>query len=139
MIKDSVSEREFELTEPLAFGASKKMIAAKFHLSIYTVETTVKNVYAKIGASNLAEYIMWYYAVTFDMAKEINEKKKEVLSIIGLVVCLHYSFGEINMRRNNTRNMQDQSSLVTRSRLRSRRRERAIPLSDFYNHNTISA
>lgn len=123
MNKEVLSQREFELTEPMVFGLSKKQIASKFHLSIYTIETTVKNVYAKIGASNLAEFIMWYYSVTFDMGKEITEKKKEVLSVVLLLVCLNVSNG-LDMRRNNTPTMQAQSSTIVCNRLRSRRRER---------------
>lgn len=123
MSKEVLSHREFELLEPLVFGKTKKEVAAKHNLSIYTVETTVKNAYKKVMASNLAEFIMWYYSVTFDMAKEITEKKKEVLSVVLLLVCLNVSNG-LDMIRNNTRTMQAQSSTISCSRLRSRRRER---------------
>ena len=47
MERGQLSCREFEVVEHIALGAAKKEVADKLNISIYTVETTVKNAYEK--------------------------------------------------------------------------------------------
>lgn len=50
--KYSLSEREIEVTELLAKGASNQVISETLHISINTVKSHIKNIYGKLAISN---------------------------------------------------------------------------------------
>lgn len=132
---------EFEIAEQLALGASKKEVADKTNRSIYTVETTNKNIYTKLKINKVSDLVLWYCGVMFDIANEIKNKQKEVLSI-SIFIFSFYTISpgtHSDMRTRNVRNLRTCSAEITRSRTRTRRRERDIPISNIYNSNTVKA
>lgn len=119
-------------------------------ISLYTVETTIKNVYAKLGVNNVAGLAEWYYGWKFGIADQIQdtknkaiakvEKKKEatknfvkVLPKTLLIFYVTISFAgsmTANELARSTRRMAESRVEITTSRRQSRRRERRINLSD---------
>lgn len=62
-IKDmsaTLTRSEMEIVERIALGESKKEVAFHTHRSVYTVETTVKNAYDKLGFSKISDLVIWY-------------------------------------------------------------------------------
>lgn len=98
MMEARLSEREFEIAEKIALGASKKEVANKINRSTYTVETTIKNVYDKLGINKLSDLVLWYCGCVFDISDAIDARKKQILATaLILIVCMHGY--EANMRR----------------------------------------
>lgn len=55
------SERENEVIRYIAKGAGTKEIAAKMHLSIYTVRAHKRNIFEKTKTRNIAELTSYAY------------------------------------------------------------------------------
>lgn len=55
------SERENEVIRYIAKGAGTKEIAAKMHLSIYTVRAHKRNIFEKTETRNIAELTSYAY------------------------------------------------------------------------------
>lgn len=81
VMESELSRSEFEIAEHLALGESKKEVAFKTHRSIYTVETTVKNIYCKLGFSKLAELVLWYCGKVFGIAEQISERRNKFFKL----------------------------------------------------------
>ncbi|MEM1271907.1 MAG: response regulator transcription factor [Bacteroidota bacterium] len=54
-LEDELSHREREVLEQLVVGQSKARIADALHLSPYTIDTHMRNIYRKLQAQNAAE------------------------------------------------------------------------------------
>lgn len=79
-MKPKVSIREFQIGEQVALGKSKKEVAYKLNISIYTVETTIKNLYQKYGFNKVQDLVLWYIGIKLKVADDISRLKEEVLS-----------------------------------------------------------
>lgn len=75
-----VSAREFEIAEQVALGKSKKEAACKLNLSVYTIETTIKNVYEKEGFNKIQDLVLWYIGIKLKISEEIKNLKEQVVS-----------------------------------------------------------
>ena len=93
-MKTALSRCEFEIAERMALGQSKKEVADCTFRSVYTVETTVKNIYEKLGFNKLSDLTLWYCGVTFGIAAEIGLKKREIIATCFLCVFLYGEFVE---------------------------------------------
>lgn len=110
-----LSAREFEITEQIALGASKKEVANNINRSTYTVETTIKNVYEKLGINKLSDLVLWYCGVMFDISSQIKERKRQILTtLLLLIISFHGS---------------DQTQFRNRRPRRSKEIEYAIPIN----------
>lgn len=56
----SLTERERDILELLAGGASNAAIASRLHLSVHTVKFHLKNIFTKIGVKNRTEAVRAY-------------------------------------------------------------------------------
>lgn len=99
---------EFEIADRLALGESKKEVACHTHRSLYTVETTVKNIYEKLGFNKISDLVLWYCGCTFNISYLISERKRQVLTgifliLISINILLDESNDVYRCRRRNTR------------------------------------
>ena len=112
----NLSRSEFEIAERIALGESKKEVAFKTHRSIYTVGTTVKNIYEKLGFSKLSDLVLWYCGKTFDISFQISERKRQVFaSMILLLIVVDLSCNPSDfcrIRRSRSRRKQDTELLI---------------------------
>lgn len=88
-MKTALSRCEFEIAERLALGQTKKEVANRTFRSVYTVETTVKNIYEKLGFNKLSDLTLWYCGITFGIAAEIGRKKREIIATCLLSIFLY--------------------------------------------------
>lgn len=58
----TLSERETQIVDSLANGATAKEIARELALSFHTVRTHIRNVYGKLGVCNRVELMRWMSA-----------------------------------------------------------------------------
>lgn len=84
----TLTRSELEIVERIALGESKKEVAWRTHRSVYTVETTVKNAYEKLGFSKISELTMWYIGQKFNLSTEISELRKKVFAGILLILVI---------------------------------------------------
>ena len=81
-----LSKCEYEIVERISLGESKKEVAYKTNRSVHTVETTLKNVYLKLGINKITDLILIYCGHTFNISHLISARKKEVFASILFVV-----------------------------------------------------
>ena len=81
-----LSKSEMEIAERIALGESKKEVAYHTHRSVYTVETTVKNIYEKLGFNKLSDLVLWYCGVKFNITFQITERKRQILTLSMLLL-----------------------------------------------------
>jgi DNA-binding NarL/FixJ family response regulator len=58
---NELTEREHEVLASLARGGSNAEIAGELHVSVETVRTHVKHIYAKLGARDRAQAVIAAY------------------------------------------------------------------------------
>lgn len=79
-IKEILSPSEFEILERITLlGETQKEVAQRTYRSVLTVQTTLRNAYAKLGISKATEAALLYCAEIFDITEDIATKKMEVL------------------------------------------------------------
>lgn len=82
----TLSKSEMEIAERIALGESKKEVAYHTHRSVYTVETTVKNIYEKLGFNKLSDLVLWYCGTKFNISFQISERKRQILTLSMLLL-----------------------------------------------------
>lgn len=58
---NAISTREHEIVEYLVQGATAREVADALSLSLHTVRTHIRNIYAKLGLANRIELLRWRY------------------------------------------------------------------------------
>ena len=81
-MKSCISDREFEIVESVIFHGSKKEAADALNRSLYTVETTIKNVYDHLGLNKISDLTLWFCGVKFGIANEVSAFKSSVMAIV---------------------------------------------------------
>jgi DNA-binding CsgD family transcriptional regulator len=76
----ALTRSEFEIAQRIALGQSKKEVAYYTHRSVYTVETTVKNIYSKLGFNKVSDLVLWYCGQHFGISLQITELKKKIIA-----------------------------------------------------------
>lgn len=89
--RELLSDREFEIAQELVFKGTKKEASQPLGITVRTVETQTKRIYEKLGITKLNELVLWYCAVAFDIAKQIEDKKKEVAAATGFTILMVFS------------------------------------------------
>ena len=112
-----LSRSEWEIAERIALGQSKKEVAYDTHRSIYTVETTVKNIYEKLGFNKLSDLVLWYCGVQFHIEMEIGELRRKIIGF-GLLLIFIFDMAIVSdqdiyrARRTRSRRRQE-TELIT--------------------------
>lgn len=82
----SLTPAEFEIAQRIALGQSKKEVAYSTNRSVYTVETTMKNIYEKLGFNKISDLVLWYCGQTFNISIQITEMKRKVFAACFLLL-----------------------------------------------------
>lgn len=93
-LEATLSDREYEVLEPIALGKPKKWVADKLGISENTVANHAKKIYTKTDVHCVQELTLWYIYTKY--------KIKEI--VLSILICL-VSVGEFNgldMRKNKT-------------------------------------
>jgi DNA-binding CsgD family transcriptional regulator len=84
----TLTPRESEIAECLAWGYSKKEIASKKFISVHTVETTSKHIYRKTGVGSVGRLAAWWFCKKFD----ISVLRDPLLASLFMMLCLVNEF-----------------------------------------------
>lgn len=118
------SEREFEIVENLIRLGSKKEVANDMNLSLYTIETTIKNVYDKLGLNKISDLTLWFCAVKFNIADQVTAFKGSIITLVFLFVI--HGLSDTQFRVRLFRRFESQTTDVAQVRLRGKRKSRSV-------------
>lgn len=88
----SLTKRESQIAELIAWGASKKDIASRLFISPRTVENTARNIYWKAGVSKANELSAWYFCYHFNIPLSLNPLKKSIIAAFFLILFIPFEF-----------------------------------------------
>lgn len=86
-----LTQRESEVTELIAWGASQKDVACKLGISRYTVDNILRKIYSKLKIGKINELSAWWFCTTFHIDFELSPIRRSVVA--GIFLCL-FVFGE---------------------------------------------
>ena len=86
MGKLSLSPREYEVAELLAWGAAQKEVADYLGISPRTVSNIVHNLYLKLEIQKVSELCVWYFTSKFNISLDLSPIVKRGIAI--MLLCL---------------------------------------------------
>ena len=120
-----ISIREFEIVESVIYHGSKKEAADALNRSLYTIETTIKNVYERLGINKISDLTLWFCGVKFGISDQV-EAFKNVAFAIALVLII-----SLEVINNDIISIQEPFSTqsaqnIGQNRIRRRRKEKSV-------------
>ena len=101
-----LTPREREVTELLAWGASKKEIpglltipSGKNPISIHTVENITTSIYSKLQIQKISELCTIYFCTRFKISMDLSPIKRKLFAIIFLLMLSPEIFNSTDMIR----------------------------------------
>ncbi len=87
-----LTNREIQIAERIAWGASGKEVAFDLHISPKTVDNTLRRIYNKIGCGKINELSAWWFCTHFGISFDLSPMAR---SIVASLLLLIYVSGEI--------------------------------------------
>lgn len=73
-----LTDRESEVAERIAWGASQKEVATELGISRYTVDNTLRKVYDKLHIGKINELSAWWFCTTFGISFDLSPLKRTI-------------------------------------------------------------
>ena len=86
----TLTRREREIAELIAWGMTKKEIAHTIHRSIRTVENITRSIYEKTGVTKSNELSAWWFCVNYHISFKLSPLKKVIISLFFLISFLPF-------------------------------------------------
>lgn len=83
-----LTKRESEIANLLAWGASKKEVAARLYISTRTVENTARNIYKKTGVQKATELCVFWFCARCGVKPSLDPLKRAFIALCLLIVFL---------------------------------------------------
>jgi DNA-binding CsgD family transcriptional regulator len=90
-INVTLTNRERQIAELLAWGAAKKEVADMLRISTRTVENIAKSIYEKISIQKATELCVWWFCTKCGVSFDISPIKRAIISGI---ILMFFSIGE---------------------------------------------
>ena len=113
----TLTKRESEVAEHLAWGAAKKEVADTLNISIRTVENTARNIYEKIGIQKATELCVWWFCTHCGVSFELSPVKRTV-GIIVLIAFFNCNVVDANDFEKYYRRTRNERSIARRRHFR---------------------
>lgn len=81
-----LTNREIEIAELFAWGASKKEVANHLNVSERTIENHARNIYEKTGCGKVNELSAWWFCTKFNISFDLSPLKRMVFSLVFLAI-----------------------------------------------------
>lgn len=112
-----LTERESQIAERIAWGASQKEVACDLGISRSTVDNTLRKIYQKLHICKINELSAWWFCTHFNISFDLSPLKRSLVA--GFLLCLFiYS------------DFQQYNEHYYRYRIRNRRIEQSRKLRD---------
>ena len=89
----TLTARESQIVERIAWGASQKEVAADLGISRYTVDNILRKIYQKLHIGKINELSAWWFCTTFGISFDLSPLKR-TLGALGLAAL--FVVGEVN-------------------------------------------
>lgn len=95
-----LSKRESQVTQLIAWGATKKDVANSLHRSIRTIENTCRNIFEKTGVTKVNELSAWFFCHEFNISIDLSPLKQQraAITMLLLVTLELFNFSGSDMR-----------------------------------------
>jgi DNA-binding CsgD family transcriptional regulator len=90
MTEATLTPREREIAELIAWGGTKKEIADQLYISERTVENHARNIYEKTGVRKSSELSAWWFCYRFRIPMSLSPFARKA---IGCAILAIYIFG----------------------------------------------
>jgi len=77
----TLTKRENEIAEMIAWGATKKEVAMKLHISVRTVENTARSIYEKLGVTKSNELSAWWFCTVFKISSDLSPLRDKIAAL----------------------------------------------------------
>ena len=88
----TLSNRESQVAELIAWGATKKEIASKLFISARTVENHTRSIYEKTCVTKSNELSAWWFCQHFNISFDLSPLRRTVIAISFLLLIIHYEY-----------------------------------------------
>lgn len=85
----TLTKREAEIAELLAWGATKKDVANHLFVSERTVENHARNIYEKTGVTKINELSAWWFCTTFHISFDLSPLKRRAIATCLLLLVVY--------------------------------------------------
>lgn len=87
---EKLTERENQIAERIAWGASQKEVAFDLGISRSTVDNTLRKIYQKLRIGKINELSAWWFCTHFNISFELSPLKRTVVACS--LLCLFVVF-----------------------------------------------
>ena len=77
-ITNILSNREAQVAERIAWGASQKEVADDLGISRYTVDNILRKVYEKLHIGKINELSAWWFCTVFGISFDLSPLKRTI-------------------------------------------------------------
>lgn len=84
----TLTKRESEVAELIAWGASKKDIAHKLFISERTAENHARSIYEKTGVTKVNELSAWWFCTRFKISFDLSPFKRAFIAVSLLLILI---------------------------------------------------
>lgn len=85
---EKLTERENQIAERIAWGASQKEVAFDLGISRSTVDNTLRKIYQKLRIGKINELSAWWFCTHFNISFELSPLKRTVVACS--LLCLFF-------------------------------------------------
>lgn len=119
MKTETLTKRELQIAELIAWGASKKEVADRLFISEYTVDNHLRKVYEKTKVNKANELSAWWFCTRFHISFDLSPLKRAIVAG-ALLLCFIpsevYAYRVRTTRANETRTCMRYSRRYTPTR-----------------------
>lgn len=83
-----LTKREYQIAELIAWGATKKEIAAKLFIDVRTVENHVRSIYEKTGVTKANELSALWFCSRYNISVDFSPIKRCYTALFFLVILI---------------------------------------------------
>ena len=88
----ALSEREAQIAERIAWGASQKEVACDLGISRYTVDNILRRIYQKLHIGKINELSAWWFCTHFNISFELSPLKRTIVAVALLILVILNDF-----------------------------------------------
>ncbi len=101
-MRTTLSHREMQVAELLAWGYTDKEVAHQLFVSFNTIRKHRQNIYDRLNLQNLADLTRWYFAETEKLVFGIKPVLRKILAIFFLCLAISIEYFHIDAMRART-------------------------------------
>ena len=121
MKTNQLTEREKEVAELLAWGATKKEAAEELFLSVFTIDNHLRKIFEKTGCNKVNELSAWWFCTKFKISFDLSPLKRAVMAGVLIIAFIpgefHQHFNITRSRRHRVANTRIQHRITARREL----------------------